>query len=408
VFEIVHKDPKSRARLGRITTPHGVIETPSYVIVGTDAAVRCLEPEDIPTTKTQAIIANTYHLWQSLGEEGLTDFPGLHAEMRWNGPILTDSGGFQVFSMGASREHGVGKRSREAHDDNNNDDDTKNESPISNTRKEKGIVRVTDSGVYFDNNGEESYLDAELSMRIQEQLDADIIFAFDEPSSPLHDKAYTRIAMERTHQWALRCLEAKTSKQHLYGIVQGGSFEDLRRESAEFIGALPFEGIGIGGSFGSSFGSTTENTMKELGWTIPFLPEHKPRHLLGMGKIEDLFYGVEAGIDTFDCVIPTREARHRSLWTSRGRFDIGKAIYAEDSRPVAPDCSCPICGDLRVERKELNAMFKMKNYEAGRMATIHNVYFFNDLMEQMRGAIREGRFAEFKGEYLKRLTETPN
>jgi len=403
VFELVHKDTRSRARIGRITTPHGVIETPSYVIVGTDAAVRCLEPEDIPKTNTQAIIANTYHLWRSLGDEGLANFPGVHKEMQWNGPIMTDSGGFQVFSMGASREHGVGKKPQIA--------DRK--SLIADEPVEKGVVRVTESGVYFDdpstssgnNNGEEVYLDAELSMKIQEQLDADIVFAFDEPSSPLHDKEYTRDAMERTHRWAVRSLEAKTSLQKIYGIVQGGTFEDLRKESAEYIGALPFDGIGIGGSFGSSFGSSTENTLKELEWTIPFLPERKPRHLLGMGKIADLFYGVEAGIDTFDCVIPTREARHKSLWTSRGRMDIGKGVHGTDGGVIAEDCGCPVCADLRVERRELHQMFKIKNPEAGRLATIHNVYFFNDLMSQMRDALREGRFGEFKGEYLGRLAK---
>jgi queuine tRNA-ribosyltransferase/7-cyano-7-deazaguanine tRNA-ribosyltransferase len=396
-FEIVARDPISRARVGRLKTEHGTLETPSYVVVGTNGYIRALEPEDIPKTKTQLIISNTYHLWRALDDEGLESYPGLHEAMQWNGgAIMTDSGGFQVFSLGASREHGVGKVGSE-----------RNTSAVGG----ESLVRVTEAGVYFRDPSygsgpygaeEEQYLDAELSMKIQEQLGADIIFAFDEPSSPHHNEMYTRATVERTHRWAKRCLDAKESKQALYGIAQGGGFESLRKESAEFMANLPFDGFGIGGAFSNSFGDTREQTAKELDWTIPLLPEHKPRHLLGIGRIEDLFIGVEAGVDTFDCVIPTREARHGSLWTNAGRLDIGgKGKYADDGGPIASDCTCPVCTDDELPRRELHKMFREKNLEAGRMATIHNIYFFNDLMEKIRGAIREGQFQNFKRQYLK-------
>ncbi len=268
------------------------------------------------------------------------------------------------------------------------------------------LVRITEAGVYFrdpsfGNGNEEQYLDAEISMKIQEQLGADIIFAFDEPSSPHHDYDYTKKAMERTHRWAERCIESKESEQALYGIVQGGAYEDLRKESAKFIGNMPFHGFGIGGAFSNSFGDTRERTFKELDWVIPFLPDYKPRHFLGIGQIEDVFAGVEAGIDTFDCVIPTREARHGALWTKEGRLDIGgKGKYADDGAVIEENCNCPVCASGEVTRRDLHKMFKEKDEQAGRLATIHNVYFFNDLMQQIRTSIVEGRFMEFKKEYL--------
>ena len=387
MFEVLTKDGRSQARLGRLKTEHGDVETPAYVIVGTNAAVRTLRPEDLPATKTQIIIANTYHLWRELGDEGLDNYHGLHAEMEWNGPLMTDSGGFPVFSMGAAREHGVGKI-------------TKREAQA----PQENLIRVTEVGVYFRGDEEEEYLDAELSIKIQEQLGADIIFAFDEPSSPLHDHAYTQTAMERTHRWAARSLEAKTSSQQLYGIVQGGRFEDLRTQSAKFIATLPFDGFGIGGSFGSSFGGEKTATLRELAWTIPHLPAGKPRHLLGMGRIEDIFAGVEAGIDTFDCVIPTREARHGALWTARGRFDILKGLEAASGEPIDDACACPVCADMGVTRGDLHARFRNKDPEAGRLATIHNVYFFNDLMEKIRAALAQGAFQTFKMHSLKALS----
>jgi queuine tRNA-ribosyltransferase len=365
-FQIESSDPGSRARAGRLTVRDRTAETPAYVIVATNAAVRTLKPEDLPKTKTQMVIVNTYHMWRDLGDENLHDFPGLHQVMQWQGIIMTDSGGFQIFSL---------------------------------------EPRITEAGVYFHPDGkagEEAYLDAEISIKIQEQLGGDIIVAFDEATSPTADYDRTKSAMLRTHRWAERSLEAKESDQALYGVIQGGGFRDLREESAKFIGSLPFDGFGIGSTYGDAYGSTKAKTREMLRWSIPLLPEEKPRHLFGVGDIEDLFIGVEEGIDAFDCVIPTREARHGGIWTAGGRLDIKKGTNQGSEEPLDPGCGCPVCAG-GVSRGEIRELFKNKNPEAGRLATIHNVYFFNDLMENIRKAIRAGRFREFKTECLKRL-----
>jgi len=386
-FTVIARDKKSRARAGILHTPHGDVETPAYVVVGTHAKVRTLEPADIVASKIQLIIANTYHLWQTLGEDGLAKYEGLHKAMGWNGAIMTDSGGFQVFSMGAAREHGAGKVSSGV-------------LPARDERGSENLVRITEDGVMFTTGGKRHWLDAEKSIRIQQQLGADIIFAFDEPSSPHHDHAYTKAAVERTHRWAERSLAARTSGQMLYGIVQGGPYEDLRRESAAFIGAMPFDGIAIGGSYSNSFGDTREQTTSEVSWAVPHLPEDKPRHLLGIGLVDDLFSNVAAGMDTFDCVVPTREARHGSIWTSGGRIDIKKSAYTDDKSVLDEQCVCVVCADMKIEKAVLRALFKSKNPEAGRLATIHNISFFNLLMARIRASILNGRFSEEKRRVL--------
>jgi len=428
-FSILKKDRRTNARVGFLKTPHGVVETPSYVVVGTHAEVRCLEPEDIPKTKIQMIIANTYHLWRTLGDK-LDKFPGLHETMKWDGVIMTDSGGFQVFSLGFAREHGIGKimpifpegmssrgssRSSAELGIRRMPDSAERErraAPAAGagerlvprddipSGKEKNLVRITEDGAYFKDGGEELYLNPEISIGIQEKLGADVILAFDECTSPLHDYEYTKDAMERTHAWAKRSLAAKKREdQWLYGIVQGGEFEDLRKKSAEFIGQMPFDGFAIGGSLGRS-----RNGMFDvIKWTIPFLPERKPRHLLGIGKIEDLFEAVEMGVDTFDCVIPTREARHGSLWTKFGRFDIKKGGWRGSFMKIQGDCGCPVCADMKVTRGELHELFKIRDPNAARLATIHNVFFFNDLMEKIRNSIKNEEFGGFKKNFLRGL-----
>ena len=404
MFEVIKKDLKSKARLGRIHTRHGVIETPAYVMVGTHARVRELDSEDLVKTKTQIVIVNTYHLWSRLealaqsrasaqgglpltgqAVSGLDDFPGLHKYMDWDGPLMTDSGGFQVFSMGANREHRSGKVLK---------DDFKNAFRGS----EENLVRITEDGVYFktDLDASEQYLDAEKSMWIQERLGADIIFAFDEATSPHHDFEYTRQSMERTHRWASRSLKAYNPKQFLYGIVQGGPYRELREESAKVIGSMPFGGFGIGGSYAASYGDTQKGTYAALDWVIPHLPENKPRHFLGIGKIEDIFEGVARGVDTFDCVIPTREARHGGLWTHQGRIDLKSAKFKDDKSILEKDCGCHACRKLGLKKCELRELFKVKNSEAGRLATFHNVYFFNKLMSEVRDAIALDRFEELR------------
>ncbi|MEW6617023.1 MAG: tRNA guanosine(34) transglycosylase Tgt [Patescibacteria group bacterium] len=381
MFEILQNDKDSRARAGIIHTSSGDVETPSYAIVGTHAEVRSVSPDQLLQAKTQLIIANTYHLWLTLGEK-LDSFEGVHARMKLpNTVIMTDSGGFQVFSLGFGREHGVGK--------------------VLGGEKKKAsenLTRITEEGVFFTDENGEHFLGPKLSMEIQKKLGADIIFAFDECTSPEHDYVYQKEALGRTHRWAHICLESKSkSAQKLYGIVQGGIFEDLRKESAKYIGALPFDGFGIGGSFG-------EKKMGEvLEWVIHYLPEEKPRHLLGIGKIEDLFLGVEKGIDTFDCVIPTREARHGSAWTTQGRIDLKKGRYKDDAQVIEHGCGCEACAS-GIPKKQLREMFKSKDNEAGTLVSIHNIFFFNTLMEKIRTSIKENRFNEFKNESLKKLT----
>lgn len=394
MFELIKKDMRTQARLGTLTTKHGTVETPSYVIVGTHAEVRCLTAEDIRSSKTQMIISNTYHLWRTLGKK-LDIFEGLHAKLGWEGVVMTDSGGFQVFSLGFAREHGVGKIASIF----------PNEEALAERRSQPNLVRITDEGVWFREtpDGPEFFLDAKLSIAIQEKLGADIILAFDECTSPLHDYAYTKDAMERTHRWAKICLDVKTrNDQMLYGIVQGGAFKDLRQESARAIGMMSFQGFAIGGSFGNIQGKEMEDMLQ---WSLPLLPEHKPRHLLGIGRIEDLFGGVELGMDTFDCVIPTREARHGGIWTAEGRYDVKRGKWQGNDVPLEEGCECPACGLWGITRGELYKRFKELHPDAARAATIHNVFFFNNLMRKIREAIREDRYPEFKTEFLSRLVK---
>ena len=386
MFRVIAKDKKSKARVGELTTPHGIVHTPAYVIVGTHAKVRAVRSEDLRRANTQIVIANTYHLWRTLGDEELKTYEGLHGAMGWDGPIMTDSGGFQVFSFGASREEGVGKVARALSD---------------KYALDENAVRITDDGVWFRDREEECYLDAEKSIKIQEQLGADIIVAFDECTSPSHDYEYNKEANRRTHAWAERSLEARTRRDQLIlGVVQGGVFEDLRRESAKAIGAMPFDGFAIGGAFGSSFGSGKTDTFRELDWVIPYLPEDRHRHLLGIGKIDDLFECVARGIDMFDCVIPTREARHGSIWMRGERLDITRGRHSDDTNALDPWCACYTCRELKTTRGGLHRLFKTKNPEAGRLATIHNIYFFNDLMEKIRIAISDDQFEKLRRYYL--------
>ena len=275
----------------------------------------------------------------------------------------------------------------------------RNGAPSGQKKKSDNLTRITDEGVHFRDGDRDLFLNPEISIGIQEKLGADIIFAFDECTSPLNDYEYTKRALVRTHAWAKRSLAAQTrSDQALYGIVQGGEYRDLREESARFIGAMSFPGFGIGGSLGKS----KEDMWNVLKWTLPLLPEEKPRHLLGIGRIDDVLNGIELGVDTFDCVIPTREARHGSIWTHEGRYDVKSGRWAESRKPLEKKCTCPVCASGRT-RGEINALFKGKDHEAGRLATIHNVYFFNDLMRRAREAIKAGKFSDFKKKTLRDL-----
>lgn len=400
MFTITGKDSKTSARTGILSTAHGVIQTPCYVMVATHGTVKTLSSEDVFKTKTEALIANTYHLWQEQLPE-IEKAGGLHEFFGWESmPLMTDSGGFQVFSFGFAREHKTGKvgSTHSAH-----------ELRIikKRLRKDKNLVTITDAGVRFsitNKLGKKSFamLTPERSMDIQKKLGADIIFAFDECTSPLHDRAYTVEALRRTYAWAILCLnQPRRPYQKLYGIVQGGEFRDLREESARSINGMGFDGFGIGGSFGESYGRQNSDVKNVLEWTIPHLDEKKPRHLLGIGAIKDMFEAISLGIDTFDCVIPTREGRHGSIWTHEGRYDIRNSENRTKKEPLERTCTCSAC--TSTTRKDLSDMFRAKDANAGRFATIHNMYFFNTLMEETRKAIREGMFNEHRKKILRTL-----
>jgi len=421
MFEIIKKDADSKARLGRLSVPRGAsIETPAFVVVGTHARVRTLNSSDLVSTGTGIIISNTYHLWRS---RNLGDFLGLNRELGFNGITMTDSGGFQVFSLGFSREHGVGKVSSIF--PGSDPEKEKNAYRFFpdlwleirsrlGIRNEKNSVRITSRGTYFLDAGygdkKEIFLDAKRSIALQEQIGADIILAFDECTSPEHGYWYTRWAMHRTHRWAKASLATRTRKdQLLYGIVQGGAYEDLRKASAKFIGSLSFDGFAIGGSFGR------EEMLKVVDWTIPHLPDDKPRHMLGIGRIEDLFNGVARGIDTFDCVIPTREGRHGSIWTPKGRINVRKGAYiGSDTKISELNKDFPTHPDLKnITLGELNRLFAVPkesriglSVDPGRLATLQNVFFFNTLMERIRNSLREDKFSEFRESFLKNLKQS--
>jgi queuine tRNA-ribosyltransferase len=365
-FKVLVKDKTTRARVGLLTTSHGQVETPTYVIVATHASIKSLKSSDIKKTKTQMVISNTYHLWDK-ALANINSGKIVHSILKTKIPAMTDSGGFQVFSFGAAREHNVGKVLKRE------------------KRKpgEKSAIKITEKGVYFLLDGEKRFLSPELSMEIQGRLGADIIFAFDECTSPLHSFEHNKKALERTNRWLKRCLKAKAREdQLLYGIVQGGRFNSLRKSSAKFVASLPVDGFGIGGSFG-------KDEMKgKLQSVIPYLPDEKPRHLLGIGKIEDIFIAIENGVDSFDCVIPTREARHARLWTNKGATDIRKAMYEKDDKIIEKGCSCPTCVK-GITRSQLRKYFKNKDMEAGRWASIHNIWFFNNLVEKIRESIKK-------------------
>lgn len=400
VFTVTHRDQKTQARLGIYKTPHGVIKTPAFVAVGTQASVKAIAPDDLKTIGTQVIIANTYHLHLRPGEELIHQMGGLHRFMGWDGPMMTDSGGFQVFSLGAGNEHGVGKIASifpEEQDPGGH---------LHPAARGESLVKLSEEGVEFRSHidGSKRKFTPKSVIEIQRKLGSDIILVLDECTSPLHDYEYTRRAMERTHRWAKRALEAfqgksaQGSAQALYGIVQGGAYQDLRSESAKFIANLDFDGIAIGGSLGKS----KREMHQVLDWTMPLLPPEKPVHLLGIGAIEDIFEAVERGIDTFDCVAPTRQGRTGWLLCRESedfQLNIYNSQHREDPNPIDPSCDCYTC--QHHSRAYLQHLFKAREPLAMRLATIHNLRFLEKLMEEIREAIANGTLKELKKEWLK-------
>jgi len=351
-----------RARTGTFFTPHGVLQTPVFAPVGTQATVKALTPAQVADLGASLVLSNTYHLYLRPGDDLIAGFGGLHRFMRWPKPMLTDSGGFQVFSLAQTRA-------------------------------------VDDDGVTFRSHidGSEHRFTPEKSIRIQENLGADIIMAFDECADP-NNHEYIRGAMERTHRWAERCVKAKRrADQALFGIVQGGVDPDLRAASAEFIASLDTPGIAIGGL---SVGETKDEMHATLDVVTPLLPEDKPRYLMGVGTPEDIINGIARGIDIFDCVLPTRLARHHAAFSPEGRLNMMNATFARDERPIDEDCDCYTCKTFT--RAYIRHLIVAKELLAGTLLSIHNLRALIRLVEDIRGYIADGTFEEQIPDLLER------
>jgi queuine tRNA-ribosyltransferase len=390
-FKIEKKLRNSLGRAAVLATPHGQILTPAFVAVGTKATVKSLTPEQIVGAGSQVVLANTYHLYLEPGQKIIKKTGGLHKFMNWSGPIMTDSGGFQAFSLGVAYGNKISKFIGAKSPKQEEIDEAYNEA-----REKK--AKITEDGVEFRSiiDGSRHFFTPEKSMQIQNDLGADIIFAFDECTSPHAPKEYLKKAMERTHRWAGRCLvEHKNKKQAIFGIVQGGRYEDLRKESARVISSMDFDGFGIGGSF------VKEDMATAVRWVNEILPEEKPRHLLGVGEPIDLILGVENGCDTFDCVAPTRMARNGSLYTKRGKINILNAKYKNNLKAIEKNCGCYTCQNYTAAY--LSHLFRSKEMLASTLASIHNLYFLNDLMSQIRESILDNTFFEFKQKFLQQF-----
>ncbi|NRF91406.1 tRNA guanosine(34) transglycosylase Tgt [Paenibacillus frigoriresistens] len=361
-YEPIKTCKQSGARLGRVHTPHGVIETPAFMPVGTQATVKTMSPEELKTMDAQIILSNTYHLFIRPGHDIVKAAGGLHKFMNWDRPILTDSGGFQVFSL-------------------------------SNMRK------ITEEGVQFKShlNGDKLFLSPEKAMEIQNALGSDIMMAFDEcPPFPA-EYEYVKKSLERTTRWAERCLQShnRPNDQGLFAIIQGGMHEDLRRLSAEQLTSMDFPGYAIGGL---SVGEPKHLMYEVLDYTTPLMPANKPRYLMGVGSPDALIEGAIRGIDMFDCVLPTRIARNGTCMTSEGRLVIRNAKHATDFGPLDPKCTCYTCTNY--SRAYIRHLIKADETFGIRLTTIHNLHFLLQLMRDVRGAIQEDRLLDFRDEFF--------
>ncbi|MBB3867572.1 tRNA guanosine(34) transglycosylase Tgt [Geobacillus sp. NFOSA3] len=361
-FELIKTCKQTGARLGILHTPHGSFETPMFMPVGTLATVKTLSPEELKEIGAGIILSNTYHLWLRPGHEIVKEAGGLHSFMNWDRGILTDSGGFQVFSLSEFR-------------------------------------RIEEEGVYFRNhlNGDKLFLSPEKAIEIQNALGSDIMMAFDECPPYPATYEYMKQSVERTSRWAERCLKAhkRPNEQGLFGIVQGGEFEDLRRQSAQDLVSLDFPGYAVGGL---SVGEPKEVMNRVLEFTTPLLPANKPRYLMGVGSPDSLIDGAIRGIDMFDCVLPTRIGRNGTVMTSQGRVVIKNAQYARDFSPLDPNCDCYTCRNYT--RAYIRHLIKCDETFGIRLTSYHNVYFLIKLMEQVRQAIREDRLGDFREEFF--------
>lgn len=381
-FKILKEAKNSGARFGKITILRNgktyKVKTPAFAVVGTKAAVKGVSPEELKISKTQIVLANTYHLMLSPGENAFKKFGGLNNFMNFNGPTMTDSGGFQVFSLGFGLDHNIGKIGFFP-----NKNEKTNYEKI---KKQPENLKITEQGVIFRShkNGEKILLTPEKSIKIQGAINADMIFVFDECTSPFADYEYTKISMERTHRWAKRCLKAKKSDQALFGIIQGGDYKDLRQESADFIASQPFEGIGIGGSLGDS----KKSAYEILNWLQDKMPKERPRHLLGISDFESVIQSVKRGVDLFDCVSPTREARNGRIYTHRGFLQIKNNVFKYDKNVLERGCGCITCKN-NYSRGYIRHLLKEKEMLGMRLATLHNIYFINNFFEEIRENIND-------------------
>jgi len=412
-FEIESELSGALGRIGTIHTPHGDIRTPAFVTVGTKATVKALSPEQVIWTGAQVVLANTYHLYLEPGDELVKNLGGLGKMMHWDGPTMTDSGGFQVFSLGAGLNRKGGKVAKHEElllPESHGRDENENEE----IKPSRAIIDP--DGVTFRSysDGSAHYFTPEKSIDIQHNLGADIIFAFDECTSPHESRHYQTEALDRTHRWAQRSLDhhkkfggksSQGNEQAIFGIVQGGREESLRKESAKIIGEMRcknsddeknsgFDGFGIGGSF------EKEDMNKAVKWVNEILPREKPRHLLGIGEPDDLFMAVENGCDLFDCVSPTRVGRNGNVYTQFGRVNITGQKYRDDSAPIDEGCRCYTCTNF--SRAYVAHLFRANEMLAGTLASIHNLYFIIHMVDKMRETMASGNFENYKNDFLKK------
>jgi len=367
------------ARLGLLETQHGIVETPCLVPVATQAVIKTLDSKGVEETKSQILIANAFWLHLRPGEKIVEKAGKLHKFMNWKRPLMTDSGGYQVFSLGFGLDMNLGGKI-----------------PKSRFRKEELIkgnsqpqrIKINEDGVIFHSpiDGRELFLGPKESINIQEKLGADIIFTFDECPAPFASHEYVEKSLERTHKWAKICLKEKKSKQALFGIVQGSKFKDLRVKSAKFIGGLDFDGFGIGGEFGAN----KKKMSNMIEWVIAHLPEKKPRHLLGVGYLEDIELIIKSGVDTFDCTVPTHYARRGIAFTFEGRLDMRKARFLKEKEPLDGGCFCPVC--LNYKRNYICHLLRAGEITGMKLLTLHNLWYFNTFVEEIRAKIKNGKF----------------
>ncbi|MEI8123897.1 MAG: tRNA guanosine(34) transglycosylase Tgt [bacterium] len=424
-FKIEKKLEGKLGRAGIIETPHGIIETPAFVVVGTKGTVKSVNSEQVRDAGAQVVLANTYHLYLQPGDEIVKEMGGLNKMMNWHGPTMTDSGGFQVFSLGSAYGKGISKVLQIT------DPSLLIPERFDDTLAPR-LAKVGQDGVSFTSHldGSVHYITPEKSIQIQHNLGADIIFAFDECTSPAEDIKYQEEALERTHAWARRSLEEhhkliesssrsesgkrslleeesatgkgetlKSFQPAIFGIIQGGREESLRKKSAKIICEIEvegkkFDGFGIGGSFAK------EDMSTAVKWVNEILPEEKPRHLLGIGEPEDLFMGIENGVDLFDCVLPTRLGRNGTLYTKEGKIHIMNTGYRKDMSPIESDCECYTCKNY--SRAYISHLFHGKEMLGGTLASIHNIYFIVNLVKQIRQSIFNNNFDKFKKEFLEK------